>query len=256
MKLAHLAQTLTIALLICTAYLAWQAQQEAATANAKFDRLTKQAESALKVSDQLSEGLVPGLTMPMQIPGASKAPTSVASAPQATELTKEMLPPLPKPLPSAPEVPAQKVTASISPPPAVAPSTPTLGSAGTPAPSVAAAPTAPTQSAPASPAKAGVDPSAPLPLTPLQRRVKDSPSLAKIKEVVLDQGFVTLDAGTKVGLQKGLKFDLRRDSAVVGRISITDADEAEAVADLDPKSVPAGVTVQTGDELISVIIDK
>ncbi len=254
MKLAHLAQTLTIALLICTAYLAWQAQHEAATANAKFDRLTKQAESALKVSDQLSEGLVPGLTTPMQMPAAPKTPALVATAaPVATpELTKDMLPPLPKPLPTAPEVPAKKVTATISPLPAA----PVTGSAGTPAPSVAAAPTAPAASTPAAPTTATVDPNAPLPLTPLQRRVKDSPSLAKIKEVVLDQGFVTLDAGTKVGLQKGLKFDLRRDSAVVGRISVTDADEAEAVADLDPKSVPAGVTVQAGDELISVIIDK
>ena len=113
---------------------------------------------------------------------------------------------------------------------------PPTGSAGTPAPAVAAAP------------------DAPLPLTPLQRRVKDSPSLGKVKEVVADQGFVTLDAGTKQGVQKGLKFDLRRDSAVVGRISISDVEETEAVADLDPKSVPAGVTVKAGDEVISVIL--
>jgi hypothetical protein len=227
MKLAHIAQALTIALLVCTAYLAWQTQQEASVMNAKFDRLTKQAESAIKVSEQLSEGLVPGLTMPMQIPSVKVQP-----APKATpELTKEMLPPLPKPLAVVPSGEAPLPKTVVTPAPVV-------GSAGTPAPSVAPAP------------------DAPLPLTPLQRRVKDAPSVGKVKQVVLDQGFVAIDAGTKQGLQKGHKFDLRRESAVVGRVSITDAEEAEAVADLDPKSVPAGVTVQIGDELISVILDK
>lgn len=233
MKLAHFAQGLTLALLVCTAYLAWQAQQEAASANAKFEKLTRQAESALKVSDQLQEGLVPGLTTPVQLPSAPSvsAKPAVADATPAKEpeLTKEMLPPLPKPLKLPP-------TPDFTPPPR--PAVADTGSAGTPAPVVAA------------------KPEAPLPLTPLQRRVKEAPSIGKVKEVVLDQGFVTLDAGTKHNVQKGTKFDLRREAAVVGRITVTDADEAEAVADLDPKSVPAGVTVQAGDEVISVMLDR
>jgi len=32
------------------------------------------------------------------------------------------------------------------------------------------------------------------------------------------------------------------------------AEEAEAIADLDPKSVPAGMSVKAGDELISVVL--
>jgi hypothetical protein len=109
-------------------------------------------------------------------------------------------------------------------------------------------------------APAGSLPSAPViaeaVLTPLQRRVKDAPSIGAVKEFVADQGFVTLAAGTKNGLKEGMKFDLRREASVVGRVTITMAEEAEAIADLDSKSVPAGMTVKAGDELISVVLPQ
>lgn len=110
-------------------------------------------------------------------------------------------------------------------------------SAGSPAPSVATVPSTPL-------------------LTPLQRRIKDSPSIGRVKEAVADQGFVTLDVGKKAGLKEGLKFDLRRDAAVVGRVTITIAEDGEAVADVDPKTIPQGIKVQAGDELISVVLDR
>lgn len=77
-----------------------------------------------------------------------------------------------------------------------------------------------------------------------------------MKEAVADQGFVTLDVGKKAGLKEGLKFDLRRDAAVVGRVTITIAEDGEAVADVDPKTIPQGIKVQAGDELISVVLDR
>ena len=93
-----------------------------------------------------------------------------------------------------------------------------------------------------------------VPLTPLQRRVKSSPSLGKVKEYQPDQGFVVLSAGSKQGLKEGVKLDLRRDAAIVGRIKITSVEESESVADVEFKSVPEGVTLQQGDEIIGVVL--
>jgi hypothetical protein len=93
-------------------------------------------------------------------------------------------------------------------------------------------------------------------LTPLQRRVKDSPAVGKVKEAVAEQGFVALDVGSKSGLKKGLKLDLRREASIVGRVTVTDVEESESIADLDLKSIPEGVKIQPGDELISVVLAR
>ena len=92
------------------------------------------------------------------------------------------------------------------------------------------------------------------PLTPAQRLVKSAPSIAKVKEFVADQGFVVLSSGSKQGIKAGTKFDIRRDASVVGRIAITSVDETESVADIDVRSVPTGVTVRPGDEIIGVVL--
>ena len=116
-------------------------------------------------------------------------------------------------------------------------------------------PAKPLTAAAGSPAVADTPAPAPIeaPLTPAQRLVKSAPAIAKVKEFVADQGFVVLSAGSKQGLSEGVKFDLRRDASVVGRIKISSVDEMESVANLDFKSVPAGVTVQAGDEVIGVV---
>ena len=217
MKLAPIAQVLTIALLVVTSYLAWQARDESIKASTKVDLQTRQFREivAQVAAQQASPNLVPGLVTPLSAPTA----------------TSSNLPPLP----SAPAT--ASATAPVSPPAATLP------------PAVSPAPTAPAGSVPtvaAAPAAA--------PLTPLQRRVKDAPSIGAVKEYVAEQGFVTLAAGKKNGIKEGMKFDLRRDAAVVGRVTISMAEDNEAVADLDPRSVPAGVTVKTGDEIIAVVL--
>ncbi|MDB6120217.1 MAG: hypothetical protein JWO08_3998, partial [Verrucomicrobiaceae bacterium] len=60
-------------------------------------------------------------------------------------------------------------------------------------------------------------------------------------------------SGSKQGLKEGQKFDVRRDASVVGRIRVSSVDETEAVADLDVKSVPSGVTLRAGDEVIGMV---
>lgn len=160
-------------------------------------------------------------------------------------------------------VAAQNQSAEVQLPPPEAP----VAASVSPAPKASLpAGSAPSVSAPVSPARpltaaagspAVIDTPAPAaaeaPLTPAQRLVKSAPSIAKVKEFVADQGFVVLSAGSKQGLSEGVKFDLRRDASVVGRIKISSVDEVESIANLDFKSVPAGVTVQAGDEVIGMV---
>lgn len=95
---------------------------------------------------------------------------------------------------------------------------------------------------------------APPPLTPLQKQIVALPTIAKVKQFEKDAGFVIISAGKSQRITKGTQFDLRRENSVVGRIIIGDTiEDDESVGDLDPASVPAGVTVQAGDEVIQVV---
>jgi len=88
-------------------------------------------------------------------------------------------------------------------------------------------------------------------LRPMQKQVLAAQPVAKVKTIVKDQGFVIIDAGSKQGIAKGQKYEIRRDSAVLGKVTVTDSiEESEAVADLDFASIPAGVSIEPGDELI------
>jgi len=88
-------------------------------------------------------------------------------------------------------------------------------------------------------------------MTPMQKEVAAAITVAKVKTVVLDQGFVVIDAGSKQQIAKGMKFDIRRGTAVLAKATVTEAvDEQEAVADLDLASIPTGVTIEPGDEII------
>lgn len=91
-------------------------------------------------------------------------------------------------------------------------------------------------------------------LTPIQKQVLSAPSVAKIKNVVKEQGFVILDMGSKAGLSKGQQFEVRRGNSILGKVTLTDSiEENEAVADLDFTSIPTGVNIEPGDEIISPV---
>lgn len=201
-----------MSLLVVTAYLAWQARDEAIRASAKVDLQTQQLRAvAAQAAAQAEGNFIPGLATPLPPPSASSASASL---------------PAPAPVPTA------HITAPVS----TASSVPPVQS-----------------SAPAGSASVPAVPSSPI-LTPLQKRVKEAPALGTVKEHVSDQGFVTLSAGAKNGVKEGMKFDLRRDASVVGRVTITIVEQEESIADVDPKSVPEGVKIQTGDEMISVVM--
>ena len=91
-------------------------------------------------------------------------------------------------------------------------------------------------------------------LTPLQKQVQNAKPVAKVKTVVKEQGFVIINAGSKQSITKGLAFDIRRGDAVLAKIRVTDTIvENEAVADLDLASIPAGVSIEPGDEIIQPV---
>ena len=249
MKMLYFSVTLMVALVCATAYLALQARDEAIKANTKMDLLTSQ-QRAIAAQQSVEVQLPP--------PAFEKAPEPAAPA------KPKITPPLaPAPVVVAENTaPASRPAGSPTPPPAP-PTTPIVVP---PMPKLVAVTPPPLPLVPTKPAmaKAGSaivledEPAVPVsgaaPLTPAQRLVKSAPSIAKLKEFVPDQGFVVLSSGTKQGIAAGLKFDIRRDSSIVGRIKITSADETESVADIDLKSVPAGVTLREGDEVIGVVL--
>ncbi|MBL9114768.1 MAG: hypothetical protein JNJ83_07140 [Verrucomicrobiaceae bacterium] len=226
MKLTHIANALTIALLLVTAWLAWEASKEAKIAADKVDRLT--------AHQRQMESMQP------QVIHATSAPPA---ADGTAAIHPPMIPVQPSPQPPSNPVPANTPAGTAAQAPTPEPTAAALAATGNPA--IIA------------PAVANTAPSpAPLPpgtLTPLQRRVRDAPALGKIKDFVAEHGFVTFEAPADFGLKPGMKFDLRRDSSVVGRITIAAIEPEAVVADLDPKSVPEGVEVKAGDDIISVM---
>ncbi|HEY1053086.1 MAG TPA: hypothetical protein VGE39_25120, partial [Prosthecobacter sp.] len=120
------------------------------------------------------------------------------------------------------------------PSPAPAPATPPLAGSGL------------MPGTPATPMTAGR-----APLTALQKQVLGMPAQAKIIDVQKDQGFAVINAGKNNQLEKGMRYDVRRNDGLVGRVIISDAIEAtEAVVDIDPTAVLPGVSIEVGDELI------
>ena len=90
----------------------------------------------------------------------------------------------------------------------------------------------------------------PPPMTPRQRQVLGMPAIARVKQYSLENGFVVIDAGKSKKLDKGQVFALRRSNAIVARIKIGEVEDTEAIGDVDQKSVPIGVIIEVGDEVI------
>jgi hypothetical protein len=90
----------------------------------------------------------------------------------------------------------------------------------------------------------------PPPLTPQQRRVREAPAIGKVSEYQHQYGFVVVTAGANRKLEKDMAFALRHEGSIVGRIKITEVDQNSAVGDLDVRSVPQGVTIEVGVDVI------
>lgn len=87
-------------------------------------------------------------------------------------------------------------------------------------------------------------------LTPRQRLLMSLPAIAKVSESQQQYGFVVITAGANKRLEQGSIFALRRGKAVVGRIKIIEVNPDGSTADLVKDSVPVGVDVQLGDDVV------
>ncbi len=95
------------------------------------------------------------------------------------------------------------------------------------------------------------DKTTPPQFNPLQTRIKNLPAMAKIKNYNSELAFVELDAGRNRNLEKGMIFSIRRDAMLVGKVKVSDTiEDASSIADVDTKSVPPGIQIQPGDELV------
>lgn len=230
MRLIHFAFALTLILLGITGYLAWEGQQEARGARAELALLAQQQQAQAAATGNVP---APGSFAPV-------APAPVQPLPPGAVVT---------PSPTAP--PPANFAMETGAPAAVAARTRTLTPAGVVSTPAAPATTGTVKPA-APPAQLNTEP-APPPLTPLQRQVLSMPAIAKVESYVKEHGFVALDSGSKQQIAAGMKFNIRRGNAVIGLITVSGVEESEAIADLDPRSVPPGVTIEAGDEVIQVV---
>lgn len=136
---------------------------------------------------------------------------------------------------------AQPVPAGPAYTPAPAPSPITVPT--TPAPS-------PLSSSPAVSAALQAAAAAPPPMTPRQRQIMGAPAIAEVKEYARDYGFAVITAGAGRKIEKGMGFAIRRGNAIIGRVKVTEVEDGSAVVDVDPRSIPPGVIIETGDEVI------
>ncbi len=90
----------------------------------------------------------------------------------------------------------------------------------------------------------------PMPLTAQQRQVQAAPPLGKVSDYDHSWGIVVLNVNPNWKLETGMTFALRRGHAVVGKVKITEVQTDGITAELQPNSVPPGITVQVGDDVI------
>jgi hypothetical protein len=103
------------------------------------------------------------------------------------------------------------------------------------------------------PARPAVDPAitaAPPALTPRQRQVQAAPAIGNVIEYKKEYGFVVIGAGSSRALEAGMTFAVRRGNAIIARIKVTSVENSSAIADIEASSVPPGVTLQVGDDVI------
>lgn len=221
MRLTHFAFALTVLLLGVTAYLAWEGQQAKREAYKEVEFWRQQKQARETADPAASERVV--------LPAASITPPP-APAPAAAPSS-----------PTTPGVPKPGALADDDEDSPIMAGTSALPGGGLTVPkSVLEA------------EKRGIETNT---LTAAHKNVMAAKAVGRVKLVVKEQGFLVLDAGSDKGIAKGQKYEIRRDSAVLGKVTISDSVEpAEAVADMDLSSVPPGVNIEPGDEIIEPLV--
>ncbi len=92
----------------------------------------------------------------------------------------------------------------------------------------------------------------PVKLTKAEQKIMAADAIAKVTAVNEQHGFATIDAGSDKNLQQGMEFAIRRDRYIVGQVTVGNLiDPVESVVVPLPGTIPAGVKIVPGDELIA-----
>ena len=88
-------------------------------------------------------------------------------------------------------------------------------------------------------------------LTKIQQRIVALPAIARVKQYADKEGMIVLDRGSNVGLKPGDQFSLRRKTAVIGKVRISETiTPGECIAEVLPGSMPVGMLPAVEDEVI------
>ena len=88
-------------------------------------------------------------------------------------------------------------------------------------------------------------------LKKIPQRIVALPAIARVKQYADKEGMIVLDRGSNVGLKPGDQFSLRRKTAVIGKVRISETiTPGECIADVLPGSMPVGMLPAVEDEVI------
>ncbi len=235
MKLTHLAAGAIVLLLLVAGYLLMQTES---------DKRESRMQDKINALNAQLDKIKQGHPAPAETPAAAAAPAVAAAKPGAAES-------------AAPAPTADSAKALPAPTPAVNPS----AGSETPAASADAAAN-PGVSLPAldlnakeaqviaNIQKMQTPPEGEL-LNDLQKKIKNLPAIGNVKTFNQQHSFAVIDAGKKANLAPGMKFQVRRGAMLIGKATIgSTIEDAEAIADIDPATIPVGVEIKPGDQLV------
>lgn len=93
----------------------------------------------------------------------------------------------------------------------------------------------------------------PPPLTDLERRVLRAPSIARVTSYDLDHNILEISGGSTMGIKEGMEFSIRRDQYLLGTMRVNLVDDDAAAGEMYISSMPDGLVVEPGDEVIERI---
>jgi hypothetical protein len=90
-------------------------------------------------------------------------------------------------------------------------------------------------------------------LTDVQNTIATAPVLANITEANTQYSFVVMDAGENKNISVGDTYSIRREHMIIGEAVIDTVEPAAAVANVKASSVPAGLVIQKGDQVVEFV---
>lgn len=91
-------------------------------------------------------------------------------------------------------------------------------------------------------------------LTELERKVLRAPSIATVQVYDADYNVMQISAGSEIGLREGVELSVRRDQFLLGTLRITAVEEGASAGEMILDTMPAGLVVEAGDEVIQKIV--